>query len=48
MGVASCRDIFLLSDVVFNRVFVSFRISIRDWILICGLVCRGLLSWSAT
>jgi hypothetical protein len=35
-----------LSDVVFNRVFclVSFRISFRGWIPICGCVCRGFLS----
>jgi hypothetical protein len=30
MGVASCRSIFLLSDVVSNRVFVSFRFSFHD------------------
>jgi hypothetical protein len=26
MGVASCRSIFLLSDVVSNRVSVSFSV----------------------
>jgi hypothetical protein len=38
-----------LSDVVFNRVFclVSFRISFRDWIPICGCACRGFLSRGA-
>jgi hypothetical protein len=30
MGVASCRSIFLLSDVVSNRAFVSFCFSVRD------------------
>jgi hypothetical protein len=29
MGVASCRSIFLLSDVVFNRVFVLSRYGFR-------------------
>jgi hypothetical protein len=29
MGVASCRSIFLLSDVVFNRDIVSFRFGFR-------------------
>jgi hypothetical protein len=29
MGVASCRSIFLLSDVVFNRVFASSRFGFR-------------------
>jgi hypothetical protein len=29
MGVASCRSIFLLSDVVFNRVFASSRFEFR-------------------
>jgi hypothetical protein len=29
MGVASCRGIFHLSDVVFNRVFVSSRFGFR-------------------
>jgi hypothetical protein len=32
MGVASCRSIFLLSDVVFNRAFVLPRF--RFWLLI--------------
>jgi hypothetical protein len=38
-----------LSDVVINRVccLVSFRISFRDWIPICGCACRGLLSRGA-
>jgi hypothetical protein len=30
MYVASCRSIFILSDVVYNRAFVSFRFSVRD------------------
>jgi hypothetical protein len=29
MGVASCRSIFILSDVVYNRAFVSFWFSVR-------------------
>jgi hypothetical protein len=29
MGVASCRSIFLLSDVMFNRVFVLSRCGFR-------------------
>jgi hypothetical protein len=44
MSVASCRSIFLLFDVVFNRVFVSFRISVRDRIPIGGCACRGFLA----
>jgi hypothetical protein len=44
MGVASCRSIFLLSDVVFNRVFASSRFRFRSTIgfPISGCVCRGI------
>jgi hypothetical protein len=36
MGVASCRGIFLLSDVVSNHAFVSLRFLVRDLDLIRG------------
>jgi hypothetical protein len=50
MGVASCRSIFLLSDVVFNRASVSprFEFSICNWIPISGRACSGFPSWPAT
>jgi hypothetical protein len=50
MSVASCRIIFLWSDVVFNRVFslVSFWISFRNWIPNWGCACRGFLPRDAT
>jgi hypothetical protein len=41
MGVASCRSIYILSDVVFNRASVSFRFSFRDLIPISGRACSG-------
>jgi hypothetical protein len=47
MVVASCRSIFLLSDVVFNRVFVSFRFSIRVFLSISGRAHSGFSVWPA-
>jgi hypothetical protein len=44
MVVASYRSIFLFSDVVFNRASVSFRFSIRVFLLISGCACNGLLA----
>jgi hypothetical protein len=41
MVVASCRSIFLLSDVVFNRASVSFCFSIRVFLSISGRACSG-------
>jgi hypothetical protein len=41
MGVASCRSISILSDVVFNHASVSFRFSIRVFLSISGRVCSG-------
>jgi hypothetical protein len=43
MVVASCRSIFLLSNVVFNRASVSFRFSTRVFLSISGRVCSGFL-----
>jgi hypothetical protein len=40
MGVASCRSIFLLSDVVFNRVFVSSCFGFRFMIGFRSVVVR--------
>jgi hypothetical protein len=42
MVVASCRSIFLLSDVVSNRAFVSFRFSVRDLNAIRGKRVRAV------
>jgi hypothetical protein len=43
-------EAYFLSDVVFNREFclVSFQISFRDWFLICGCACRGILTHDTT
>jgi hypothetical protein len=41
MGVASCRSIFLLSNVVFNRTSASFWFSIHDFLSIGGRACSG-------
>jgi hypothetical protein len=41
MSVASCRSIFLLSDVVSNRASISFRSSIRDLFSISGHESSG-------
>jgi hypothetical protein len=42
MGVASCRSIFLLSDVVFNRVFNSSRFGFRFAIGFRSVVVRAM------
>jgi hypothetical protein len=42
MGVASYRSIFLLSNVVSNRAFVSFRFSVRDLDSIRGKRVRAV------
>jgi hypothetical protein len=49
MGVASCRRIILLSDVVSNRASVLFRFSIHDLISIRGRASSGFLAqpWRA-
>jgi hypothetical protein len=41
MSVASCRSIFLLSDVVSNRVSISFQFSIHDLMSIRGRASSG-------
>jgi hypothetical protein len=42
MVVASCRSIFILSDVVYNHTFVSFRFSVRDLNAIRGKRMRAV------
>jgi hypothetical protein len=42
MGVASCRSIFLLSDVVSNYAVVLFRFSVRDLDSIRGKWVRAV------
>jgi hypothetical protein len=50
MGVASWRSIFLLFDVMFNRVFASSRFGFRSviGIPISGCACRGISTRDAT
>jgi hypothetical protein len=45
MGDASCRSIFLLSDVVSDHASVSFWFSIRGLFSISGRACSGSLAW---
>jgi hypothetical protein len=50
MGVASCRSISLLFDVMFNHTFVSSRYRFRFafGIPISGCACREILTCDAT
>jgi hypothetical protein len=45
MSVASCQSIFLLSDVVFNRVLVSSRFGFRFAIGFRLVVVRVMGFW---
>jgi hypothetical protein len=45
MSVASCRSIFLLYDVMFNRVFVSSRFGFRFAIGFRSVVVRVVGFW---